>query len=659
VKPADIAELIEVSDPRVSPDGRSVAFVVTRPDLDENRNTSAVWVAGVDAGSLPPVPLTSGTQREARPRWSPDGTQLAFVSHPKEKGATLCVADVLADGAACAEMLEWPEEIEDLLWTPDGERLVFTARQRDEDQYGPEKDRDRPFRRVDRLQYRLDNVGWTIDRPRHVFSIAADGTEDKPVELTTGPYSDASPAVSPDGRTVVFAGSRTETWDTDLSTHLYVVPVDGGEPERITTGTTTHGQPAFSPDGRHIAFVWGDRHSMSRHGQVGVVDALDVAAGERLLTGHLDLHCAPYLAAAREPLWEDDSSVLFQVDEAGNVPVYRARLDGTTEKVVGGDRQVLGFDANGGTLAFVATTATDPTDVFVVAEGEERRLTSFAGQFRAAHTVATPERFTATSPDGTEVEAWVMRPTASVAGTAEGRHPVLLNIHGGPFSQYGNKFFDEFQVQAAAGYAVLYCNPRGSSGYSERFARDIRGPGAAEDPGRGWGGADYEDIMAVVDEALRRFDFLDGSRLGVLGGSYGGYMTSWIIGHTNRFVAAVSERALNNMLTFSHTSDIGPHFPAGYLGVSHLDDPEEFLRQSPVTYWREMRTPLLILHSERDLRCPIEQAEDLFVRLKSAGRDVEFVRVPGESHELSRSGAPRHRVERLEVILDWFARKLR
>jgi dipeptidyl aminopeptidase/acylaminoacyl peptidase len=667
MKPVDIADVVEVSDPRVSPDGRTVAFVVTRADLDQNRNASAVWVAGVDAGSLPPVPLTSGETREARPRWSPDGTQLAFVAHPKDKGATLCVVDVDADGDGVTELLEWPEDVEDLVWAPDGRRLVFSARQRDEAQYGPEKDRDRPFRRVDRLQYRLDNVGWTIDRPRHLFAIAVDG-DGKPVELTTGPYSDAVPAVSPDGRTIVFSSARTPTWDTDLSTHLYRIALDGddpGEPEQLTAGTTTHGQPAISPDGRHVAFVWGDRHSMMRHGQVGVVDltATDVAGSERLLTRDLGLHCAPYLAAARDPLWEGDGALLFQVDEAGNVPVYRARLDGAIEKVVGGDRQVVGFDANGGTFAFVATSATEPPDVFVVVggdgDGEERRLTSFAAHFHASHVVATSERFTATSADGTEVEAWVMRPTAAVAPDADGRHPVLLNVHGGPFSQYGNRFFDEFQVQAEAGYAALYCNPRGSSGYSEAFSRGIRGPGAAEDPGTGWGGADYEDVMAVVDEALRRFDFLDASRLGVLGGSYGGYMTSWIIGHTDRFKAALSERALNNMLTFAHTSDIGAHFPAGYLGVNHLEDPDEFVRESPVTYWRDMRTPVLILHAENDLRCPIEQAEDLYVRLKLAGRDVEFVRAPGESHELSRSGAPRHRVERLELVLDWFARKLR
>jgi dipeptidyl aminopeptidase/acylaminoacyl peptidase len=304
-------------------------------------------------------------------------------------------------------------------------------------------------------------------------------------------------------------------------------------------------------------------------------------------------------------------------------------------------------------LAFVATSAIHPTELFAVVDGVERRLTRFGDAFVAARPPIAPERFTATSSDGTEVEAWLLLPEG-----VTGKAPLLLFIHGGPFSQYGNRLFDEFQVAAGAGYAVLYANPRGSSGYGEAFSRGIRGPKAADDPGTGWGGADYEDLMAVVDAAVERFEHIDADRLGVLGGSYGGYMTSWIIGHTDRFKAACSERACNNLFTFAHTSDIGASFPAGYIGASHLDDPDEFLRQSPVTYYRDMATPLLILHSENDLRCPIEQAEDLYVRLKMTGRDVEFVRFPGESHELSRTGAPKHRIERLELILDWFERKL-
>ncbi len=665
MQPQDLASVAELSDPRVSPDGSTVVFVVTTVDLEGNAYKSGIWVAGVDGG-FPPCPFTDGDTQERTPRWSPDGQWVAFVAHPDEHGAHLYV--IGSEGGDTFDLLEWPEDIEDLAWTPDGRRLVFTARQRDEAHYAPEKDKDRPARRIDRVSFRTDSVGWTVDRPRHVFAIAANGSaEGRAVPLTAGPFDDAGFAIAPDGGTLVFSSARTETWDTDLSSHLYRIPLPASDadgpppiaaPEPLTTGTTTHGQPSWSPSGRFVAFVWGDRHSMMRHGQVGIVDlgARPISGGERLLTTGLDLHCAPYLAHARDPLWESDDSVLVQVDEAGNVPVYRARTDGSTEQVVSGDRQVTGFDAAGGTLAFVATTATHPTELFVVVDGVERRLTRLGESFVREHEVATPERFTAVSADGTEVEAWFLRPPGV---DARERVPTILTIHGGPFSQYGNRFFDEFQVTAGAGYAVIYANPRGSSGYSSAFARGIRGPKAPEDPGTGWGGADYEDLLAVVDAAVERFgEVIDVDRLGVMGGSYGGYMTAWLIGHDQRFKAAVSERSCNNLFTFAHTSDIGASFPAGYIGASHLDDPEEFLRQSPVTYYRDMATPLLILHSENDLRCPIEQAEDLYLRLKTTGRDVEFVRFPGESHELSRTGAPRHRVERLELILDWFARKL-
>lgn len=655
MRPEAIADVVELSDPRVSPDGSTIAFVVTTVDLPGNEYRSGVWVCGIDE-AFPACPFTDGDRRERTPRWSPDGQWLAFVAHPDDKGARLCVAGV--DGGDTFELLTWPEDIEDLVWTPDGARLVFTARARDEARYAPEKDKDRPARTIDRVAFRTDSIGWTIDRPRHVFSISVDGADGSDqglaTALTDGPFQDAGVAVAPDGGWIVFSSARTPTWDTDHSTHLYRVPLDGGEPEALTTGLQTHGQPSISPDGRYVAFVWGDRHSMASHGQIGIVDLEPAVPAEELLTTELDLHCAPYLGHARDPLWDGDGSLLFQVDEAGNVPVYRVARDGTTSVVVGGDRQVSGFDLAGGTLAFVATTATHPTELFALVDGEERRLTRLGDTFVRATAIASPERFTAVSADGTEVEAWFLRPTEG-----PGPFPVVLSIHGGPFSQYGNKLFDEFQVLAGAGYAVVYSNPRGSSGYSSAFARGIRGPKAAEDPGTGWGGADYEDVMAVMDVALEQFaGVVDPDRLGVIGGSYGGYLTSWIIGHTDRFKAAVSERSCNNLFTFSHTSDIGASFPAGYIGASHLDDPDEYLRQSPVTYYRDMATPLLILHSENDLRCPIEQAEDLFVRLKMTGRDVEFVRFPGESHELSRSGAPRHRVERLELILDWFARKL-
>ncbi|MGI8794339.1 MAG: alpha/beta hydrolase family protein, partial [Acidimicrobiales bacterium] len=340
-----------------------------------------------------------------------------------------------------------------------------------------------------------------------------------------------------------------------------------------------------------------------------------------------------------------------------------------------GDRHITGFDVASGVVVFTATTATALPELFALVDGVETRLSFHTERFHTRVAAAIPERFVVTSADGMEVEAWLLRPPApsgpnpglsgsgsgsagSAAEPAPRSLPVILDVHGGPFAQYGNRFFDEVQMAAGAGYAVIYSNPRGSSGYGEAFARGIRGPKAEVDPGTGWGGADYEDLMAVIDQAIEQFPELDPERMAVMGGSYGGYMTSWIIGHTDRFKTAISERALNNMLTFAHTSDIGSLFPAGYIGANHLDDPDEFIRQSPTTYWRDINTPVLILHAENDLRCPIEQAEDLFLRLKLSGKTVEFVRFPGESHELSRSGNPVHRVARMEIILDWLARTL-
>jgi dipeptidyl aminopeptidase/acylaminoacyl peptidase len=288
-------------------------------------------------------------------------------------------------------------------------------------------------------------------------------------------------------------------------------------------------------------------------------------------------------------------------------------------------------------------------------DGEERRLSTVTDAFVARTRPRPAEHFVVASSGGAEVDAWVMTPPDF---NDQQRHPCLLNIHGGPYTQYGNRFFDEAQLQAAAGYVVLMANPRGSSGREEAWGTAIAGAKHPVAAGTGWGSVDYEDLMAVVDTAIARFPFIDPDRLGVLGGSYGGYMTSWIVSHTDRFVAACSERAVNNFLSLEWTSDVATAF-RGWVGVSHLDQPDEYLRCSPITYVRDIHTPILIVHSEEDLRCPMEQADQLFVALRLLGREVELVRFPGEGHELSRSGSPAHRIQRAEIILEWFDRHLK
>ncbi|HEY6379166.1 MAG TPA: S9 family peptidase [Candidatus Dormibacteraeota bacterium] len=650
MQPDDLYELTAVGEVRVSPDGRTIAFAVTSFDRDANDYRSRIWVTGADGGQEP-RPLTEGERRENHPRWSPDGAQVAYACRAETpERSQLCV--VPAGGGGALVLAELPEDVEDLAWSPGGDRLAFVTRVRDERRYSKEKPKDQPPRRIDRLVVRVDSVGWTMDRPRHLFVVEANGSA-PPRALTEGEWDDAALAWSPAGYELAFTSARHGSWDCDLARDIFVVAAAGGEPRRVTETGPEYAAVTWSADGSMLAFaVDPEPLNAPRHARIGVV-ATD-GTGTRLLTAGLDRHAFPY-PPGRGPLWVGDD-LYFRVEDGGNVHLCRVATDGARapEQLVGGERQIGDFDHAGGTLAFSATGPTHLAELFVVADGEERRLTDVGRAFRQGRSLMEPQAFTAVSHDGTEVPAWIMRPAPSAPGQ---RHPVLLVIHGGPFTQYGARFFDEFQVFAGAGYAVLYANPRGSSGYSEAWGRAIRGPKAAE-PGSGWGGVDYEDLMAVVDDALRRFDDLDGERMGVLGGSYGGYMTTWIAAHTSRFRAACSERACNNLLTMSYTSDYGP-FMSGYLGVTHLEDAAEYLRQSPMTYVKNISTPMLILHSEDDLRCPIEQAEQLYVALKLLGREVEFVRFPGESHELSRSGAPAHRVERFRIILDWFDRHLK
>lgn len=638
--PQDVALIKQAGHPRISPDESMVAFTVTTPDTETNEYLSRILVAeALQSGG--PVSEISPGPKDIKPRWSPDSSKIAFVGHVQEKGSEIYV--VASEGGEATKLAEFPEEVEELEWSPDGSKIAFTMRDRDEDQYGPEKDKDKPPRHIDRLSFRLDGTGWTIDRPRHLFVIAAEGGE--PRQLTFGDFQDSSLSWSPDGTRIAFTSGRHDTWDVDFRSDLFTVDVVSQDLEQLTETDGSYSFPAWSPDGSQIAFAYkpdpldGPRHS--------VIGSIDVDTSEvRLLSQELDRNASP-MFAQQTPIW-NEGDIYFIIEDSGNNHLYRVPSGGKgkPEGVITEKGQVGEFDLKGRTTAHTHTSSTTIPDLFV-------GTTRVSALSITNRELVDPISFEATSSDGTEVPAWVMRPANF---DTDKKYPLLLNIHGGPFTQYGDKFFDEFQVYAGAGYAVVYSNPRGSAGYSEAWGRAIRGR-SAPDPGSGWGGVDYEDLMAVVDTAIERFPFIDPDRLGVMGGSYGGYMTSWIVGHTDRFSTAISERALNDHNTFAYTSDIGPIFRS-YFGKTYLEDPEEHARMSPITYLDNITTPMLILHSENDLRCPISQAEEMFFALKLLGKDVEFVRFPGEGHELSRSGAPRHRVQRFEVILDYLNRHL-
>lgn len=653
MRPEDVHDLVAVSDPRVSPDGQTVAFVVQTIDREASEYRSAVWVVPTD-GSTSARPFTHGPKRDSAPRWSPDGTRLCFVSDRGDDKTKAQLYVIPADGGEALKLTDLKESVESPVWSPDGTHIAFLARVRDE-AYEEEEDRKRKPRRFTRLRFKLDNVGWTADRPKRLFVVPADGSAE-PRRLLDDDHEEGVPTWSPDGTRIAFASARHTDWDTDTASDIYVIDFDGGEPERLTATDGSCSAPSWSPDGSKIAYLYSPGVLDSpRHTQVAAVDLS--TRERRVLTSSIDRNCSIFMVS-REPIWNGDR-LLFALEDSGDNALVMVTADGGSEPmgVRSGEFQIKGYDLAGGPRrsdgggamgVHVQTTPTALTELYC----GQTCVTGFGKGFAERRDLVESERFTAKSADGSQVQAWIMRP----AGFEEGKtYPVLLNIHGGPFTQYGNGFFDEFQVYAGAGYVVVYSNPRGSSGYSEGWGRAINGP---ERGGSGWGTVDFEDLMAVTDAALERFGFCDPDRVGVMGGSYGGWMTTWIVAHTDRFKAACSERAVNSWNSMHGSSDIGWTFK-GQFGTFAFEDQEGWAKVSPLTYATDITTPLLILHSENDLRCPIEQAEQLFTVLRLRKQDVELVRFPAEGHELSRSGSPAHRVQRFEIILDWFDRKLK
>ncbi|MGH2603628.1 MAG: S9 family peptidase, partial [Dehalococcoidia bacterium] len=398
-----------------------------------------------------------------------------------------------------------------------------------------------------------------------------------------------------------------------------------------------------------IAYV-GNEYALDM-GRNNDVFVIPTAGGEpHNLTKALDRTCAPF-AGNIGPAWSPDGRwIYFGTEDQGDVPVYRVLAGGgTAERILGGERQQtsLSITADSRRIAFSSADPVHPAEVYVAnADGTaERRLTHVNDALCEEVAFQAPERFRF-ERDGFTIDGWMIKPANYEPGR---RYPTLLNVHGGPATQYGHGFFDEFQVYAGAGYAVIFTNPRGSQGYGESFTRAVRAD---------WGGGDYQDVIMGVDEAINRFDLIDPDRLGVLGGSYGGFMTIWIVGHTDRFKAACSERAVNNTYTLFGTSDIGSFFSETQAGCSPWEEMQWYIDHSPLTYAPNITTPLLIMHSENDLRCPMEQAEQLFTVMKKLRKEVLFVRFPDETHEMSRAGRPRHRRDRFAFILDWFEKYL-
>lgn len=646
---------ISVGQVTVSPDGRQVAMTVTRVDLAANRYVTQVWLAATD-GSTPPRPLTAGDPGESLPAWSPDGRQLAFVSKASTGSgeATLHVLPVDGPGVA-RTVATMADGIADPAWSPDGRWIAYTSRARDERYDAPDESWQAP-RKIETFFTRLDDEGWIFDRPRHVFVVPADGTGAWR-DLTPGPHQHEGVSWLADSSGVVTSAARHEGWDRDLAVDLYVVPLHG-EPLALTGQTGNYQRPCVSPDGSLVAFLGTDDPlTYPQNTKVGVVA---VAGGShRWISRGLDRTFEP-TSGAVAPVWLDNATVLASAEDRGRCHVFRLDAAGLAAPtpVTSGERWVRSFDAAGGTLAAAISQVDLPAELYLLAVdgSNERRVTRLSDRYATSVGLQGWERFAVPTTDGSaEIDAWIMRP----AGFDPSRtYPVLLNVHGGPHTQYGETFFDEAQLQAAAGYVVVMSNPRGSSGREEAWGQAIMGPKHPRRPGTGWGSVDVDDVLAVLDAALARYPFCDPQRVGMLGGSYGGFMATWLAGrHGERFRAICSERAVNNLLSEEWSSDIATMFRIEH-GPDPVEDPDEYLRMSPIRFARDIHVPMLIVHSEHDLRCPIDQADQLFVTLRLLGREVTYYRFPGEGHELSRSGSPVHRRQRFEVLLEFFGRHL-
>ena len=623
------------------------------------------------------VQLTSGASRDTSPRWSPDGAQLAFVSNrpsslspatresTEEKAAKIeplkpagkpkpQIWLIRVAGGEARQLTRTDDGASAPAWSPDGRTVAFLATTDPAGEVGvpaPGHTKVADERIVTKLRYRFDGRGY-IDRYRHVWTIPAEGGN--ATQLTFGDADDGQMAWSPDGRVIAFVANRHPDRDQENRSLVYSVPAHGGEVRCLTDGDFDFESPSWSPDGTRLAVMGVDDPdaggaknsnlwtvSASGGTPVNHTKAWDRSVGD---SGMGDL----FQGGDQRPFWSiDGASVCLLASESGNTHVSRVALaDGSVTPVTTGARRVIGaaFAGADGDLVYVAGDGSTPFEIFAADNdgANERRLTRHNAAFLRDVAISPPEEIWFRSQAGDrDIQGWILKPYGFREGV---KYPLIVEIHGGPHSMYGQAIFHEMQLMAARGYVVVFTNPRGSAGYGEDFTTCTRGR---------WGESDMPDVMAAVDHMVAT-GYVDEARLGVTGGSYGGYMTNWIIGHTDRFKAAVTQRCVSNFYSMIGTSDIGVHFGVYEFGGTPWDDADTLLKYSPITYVKDMTTPLLILHNEQDLRCPIEQGEQLFTFLKRLGRDVAMVRFPDEDHNLSRTGKPSRRLARLHHLIGWF-----
>lgn len=643
----DLFDLAYATDPQISPDGETIVYVRRQNDIMKDRALAGIWKVDVASGEQ--VPFAVGEAGTFSPRWSPDGSRVAYVS--TEGGSAQIWVKWLASGEA-VKITGLANSPSSITWSPDGRTIAYTMLVNDAapklgsaPSNRPEgAEWAKPLAITDLVNFRADGAGEMKPGFAKIFTVPATGGA--PRQLTFGPYHDGgSLSWTPDGESIVFSANRNEDWQTDpVESDIWKLDVASLGLTKLTDRDGPDGGPAVSPDGRQIAYVgFKDEGRAYEQTELTIMDAN--GGNARMLTGDWD-HSVDGMQ------WDADSRGIYvQYDVRGETKIARIALDGSVRDVVSGvsggglDRPYTGGSfsvADDDTIAFSGGTATRPPELKVTARGGARYLTDLNANMRMTKTLGQVREITVpSSHDGQEVQGWLTLPPGYEEGT---RVPLILEIHGGPFAAYGPHFATDNQLYAAAGYAVLSANPRGSTSYGEAFAQEID---------KAYPSQDYDDLMSIVDRAIA-LGIADENKLFVTGGSGGGVLTSWIVGKTTRFKAAATQKPVINWTTQALTADGTGYFGKYWVGSRPWENPEKFWAQSPLSLIGDVETPTLVVVGSEDYRTPVSEALQYYSALKLAGVPTAFIRVPGASHAIT--ARPSQSAAKASAIIAWFER---
>jgi dipeptidyl aminopeptidase/acylaminoacyl peptidase len=647
-----------ISDPRISSDGRLAVYVQHRVDGETQKKHANLWLVPVDGG--PPRRFTQGDHADVSPELSPGGDQIAFLSNRADENQKQLYLIPIAGGEA-RKLTNFKGAIQSFCWSPDGTKLLVQFRAKDPETIEREeaekkKDLGVVSRRVTRLFYKLDGTGFLPDERIHLWLVDAQTGES--TQLTSGEVHDEwNPTWSPDGATIAYCSNRTP--DPDLhpaAIDLLVREMRGGDERKIEAPFGRKSLPSFSPDGRWIAYLGSEGDDPWALTRLWIAP-IDDSAEARCLTKEHDFNVSASTindmgsVPQMRPTWSVDGSRLYiQVAHHGRTTLKAVDLDGTVTDVIN-EPGVVGpftFDEAQRRLLYFFATLTDPGQILVREgiDGDTCVLTHANQKLLAKIDLGRIEEMWFKGSAGNDLQGWILTPPGFDPNM---RYPSILEVHGGPQTQYGHLFMHEFFFLAAQGYVVYFCNPRGGQGYGDAHCRAIA---------NNWGTVDYEDLMAWADVVAAK-PYIDAERMGVTGGSYGGYMTNWIISHTDRFNAAVTQRCVSNLISMWGSSDFNWVFQRLFGDHPPWESHDSFWQSSPIKHFANVKTPTLVIHSENDMRCSIEQGEQVFVALKLLGVDTEMIRYPDEPHGLSRTGRTDRRIDRLGHIVRWFDRYLK